>query len=75
MDTMRQTGDQGTGAAMGVYRRVLDSVRDDAATVGRSQYAWSAATPEQQRVIAGALIQWVLVGPGGKPLQPVLRSS
>jgi DNA invertase Pin-like site-specific DNA recombinase len=41
----------------------------------RDPQFFSGATPEQQRVIAGALIQWVLVGPGGKPLQPVLRSS
>lgn len=35
---------------------------------------FTGATPEQQRVIAGALIQRVLVGPGGEPLLPVLRS-
>jgi site-specific DNA recombinase len=35
----------------------------------------SGATPEEQRVIVGALLQHVLVGPGGKPLQPVRRSS
>ncbi len=36
---------------------------------------FTGATPDQQRVIVGALIQHVLVGPGGVPLLPVLRSS
>ncbi len=35
---------------------------------------FTGATPEQQRVIFGALLQQVLVGPAGKPLLPVPRS-
>jgi site-specific DNA recombinase len=41
----------------------------------RDPQFFSGATPDQQRVILGALIQRVLVGPGGNPLTPVLRSS
>jgi DNA invertase Pin-like site-specific DNA recombinase len=41
----------------------------------RDPQFFTGATPEQQRVIVGALIQRVLVGPGGEPLLPVLRSS
>jgi site-specific DNA recombinase len=36
---------------------------------------FTGATPDHQRVMVGALIQHVLVGPGGVPLQAVLRSS